>query len=140
MPKARSSDRSLGLAHPLSKSYTNTSPFSSRCRLHSGSPDFNVAGRERGTTCLWKRIREAEMERERPVTTPDKGWRARKRGKRRVVKKQGRWGRKWGGEVEREGKEGKEGDSLSVGISTYDCPGGVHRSAKQSSPASTPWL
>lgn len=45
-----------------------------------------------------------------------------------------------GGEVEREGKEGKEGDSLSVGISTYDCPGGVHRSAKQSSPASTPWL
>ena len=39
------------------------------------------------------------------------------------------------------GNEGKERrETLSVGISTYDCPGGVHRSAKQSSPGSTPWL
>lgn len=49
MPKARSSDRSLGLALPLSESYTNTSDYVlrfARCRLHSGVTDFNVARRE----------------------------------------------------------------------------------------------
>lgn len=65
MPKARSSDRSLGLAHPLSESYTNTSSSVSRCRLHS-APQTSTSCREKHDLPLQedKGLKE-ERERER---------------------------------------------------------------------------
>lgn len=57
---------------------------------------------ERGTTCLWKRIRGVEMERERPVTTPDKG--EKKEGREEGGKEAGEGG---GEEVEKWEARGK---------------------------------
>lgn len=118
MPKARSSDRSLAsLSRPRSPptSFTFTaSSYSSRVPVAFGVPDFGVAT-ERGAS-EEREVRTVESSSER---TGDRGWMGD--GKCGTPK----------------GCGGRGGDTL-LGISTYDCPGGVHRSAKQSSPGLDP--
>lgn len=114
MPKARSSDRSLASLSrrrsspsPPTFSFTPFPPPPRGCRLHLGAPDFGVAT-----------VRGApEEEKYESAESASKQARAN------------------GGRAQRCGdaKGVRRSDTL-VGISTYDCPGGVHRSAKQSSP------
>lgn len=112
MPKARSSDRSLAsLSHPR-RSRPSPPPLPPRgCRLHSGFQTSASPPREKRQR---REVRTAESSSERPrVDGRD--------GKRGTVR----------------GCNGRGVDTL-LGISTYDCPGGVHRSAKQSSPGLDP--
>lgn len=83
-------------------------PFSSRVPVAFGTPDFGVAT-ERGAPATERSTSASE--------------------RTRVDRRPGVWDAK--------GVRLPGVDTL-LGISTYDCPGGVHRSAKQSSPGLDP--
>lgn len=116
MPKARSSDRSLASPYAPDLLY----PPPRGCRLHSGLETSASPPREEHTSHREKY--------EQP--------RARAGERGRLEVRGGRRGRGQGCGTPK-GVRPSGVDTL-LGISTYDCPGGVHRSAKQSSPGLDP--